>query len=143
MAGPPPYQLAREFNDPVATETRLARIEHIEDQIFDKAAQIVDAFLSFSEVTPNQTKPPPHWVEQYGEEGANQRLAVARRGWDPLSLAPAAAKYAAQTMVGISRGRSWRVRVTNNNLNVKLSLPAPTTREHPGPVTYEVLDVET
>jgi hypothetical protein len=143
MAAISPYNLQRQLSDPAATETRLARIEEIEDQIFQKASAIVDAFLSFSEVTPTQTEPPASWIAQYGYEGAKQRLAVARRGWDKLAEAPAAAKYAAQTMVGISRGKAWKAKITQNNLNVKIALPAPTTREHPGPVTYEVMDVET
>jgi ribosomal protein L6P/L9E len=46
-------------------------------------------------------------------------------------------------MAGISRTRSYRMKITQNNINVKLALPAPTTAEHPGPVTYEVRDLET
>ena len=52
-------------------------------------------------------------------------------------------KFAAQASIGISKARSYRVKLTQNNLNVKLTLPAPTTAEHPGSTVYEVRDLET
>jgi hypothetical protein len=138
------FHLQQELKDEKKKETRMARIEELENEIFERAAGVVNAYLSFAEVTPHQAEPPPEWVEQYGLLGAQQRLAIAKAGWLPASVAPAGAKLAIQAQIGISRGRAYRhARLTQNNLNVKISLPAPTTSEHPGPTVYEVRDLET
>lgn len=137
------FYLRKEIQDPDKKEERLARIEELENQIFERAAGVVNAVLSFTEVSPNQEEPPADWIEQYGEEAARRRLEIAKLGYLPQSLAPNGAKLGAQVMAGIARGRGHRVRLTQNNLNVKISLPAPTSAAHPGPVTYEVRDVET
>lgn len=137
------FALRKDLKDPKSKEARLARIEEIENETFERASGIVNAFLAFAEVTPQQEEPPEAWVEEFGAEGARQRLMVARAGWLPQAVAPAAAKLGAQMMVGILRGRGYKVRATQNNLNVTLTLPVPTTSEHPGPVVYEVRDVET
>jgi hypothetical protein len=137
------FMLRKELADEKQKELRLARIEDIENQIFEQAGGIVEATLAFHEVRPNQTEPPPDWVERYGEEGARQRLEVAKAGWMPASVAPAAVNYALKFMTGTMRGRAFRgAKLIQNNLNVKLELPAPTSREHPGPTTYEVRDLE-
>lgn len=136
------FYLRQELRDEKQKETRLARIEALEDEIFERATAVVNAFLAFTEVTPQQADPPPAWVAEYGEEGARQRLAVAKAGWLPQSVAPAAAKLAVQAQIGIARGRGYRVKLSQNNLNVTLQLPPPTSASHPGPVVYEVRDVE-
>ena len=137
------YALRKEFDDPVQKDVRLARIEELENRIFERASGVVDAALSFHEVRPQQTEPPEGWIAEFGAEGAHARLEVAKAGWLPASLAPNGFKLAAQVMAGIARGRGYRVKVTQNNLNVKIALPAPTSSAHPGPVTYEVRDLET
>jgi hypothetical protein len=138
------FYLRKELLDEKAKETRMARIEELENEIFERAAGVVNAYLSFAEVTPQQQEPPPEWVEKYGPEGAKQRLAIAKAGWLPASVAPAGAKLAVQAQIGISRGRAYKqARLTQNNLNVKISLPAPTSTDHPGPTVYEVRDLET
>lgn len=137
------FLLRHELKDEKLKETRLARIEELENEIFERASGVVNAGLSFTEIDPYQPDPPPQWVEQYGEEGAQLRLRAAKAMWAPASMAPSGFKLAAQVMAGIARGRGYRVRVTQNNLNVKIALPAPTTAEHPGPIVYEVRDLET
>lgn len=134
----------RDQRDEAKREERLARIEELENEIFERAAGVVNAYLSFSEVTPTQTEPPPAWVAEYGYDAAMQRLAVAKAGWLPASVAPAAAKLAVQAQIGISRGRGYRMKITQNNLNVKIALPAPTSSAYPAnDTTYEVRDLET
>ncbi len=137
------YALRKELADEKQKEVRLARIEELENEIFERASGVVNAALAFHEVSPTQTEPPESWVAQYGYEGAVQRLAVAKSQWLPSSVAPNGTKLAVAVMVGISRGRSYRVKMTQNTLNVKIALPAPTTAAHPGPVVYEVRDLET
>jgi len=136
------YELAKEFRDDAAKETRLARIEELETAVLEQSAQVVQAILAFSEISPQQQEPPPDWVTMYGEEGARQRLAVARNGWAPASLAASGGKLAQQMMVGILRGRGYRNKVAVRNLNVKIALPAPTSQAHPGPELFAVKDIE-
>lgn len=137
------FYLRQELRDEKQKEARLARIEELEQRVFEQASGVVEATFAFHEVSPGQTEPPAAWVEQYGLEAAKQRLEVAKNGWLPASMAANAVKLAVQYMAGSSRGRAYRnQKLIQNNLNVKIALPAPTSREHPGPTTYEVRDLE-
>jgi len=136
------HALAKELKDERKKEERLSRITELEDRIFERASGVVEAALSFHEVSYDQALPPPSWVSEFGMEGAMQRLQVAKAGWMPQNLAPSAARLAAQVMTGISRGRAFRVRLSQNVLNVKINLPAPTSSAHPGPEVYQVKDIE-
>jgi hypothetical protein len=130
-----PWELAKAYNDPVQAEARMARIVELEDKVYARATAVAEAFLSFHEVKPGQTEPPPAWVEEFGEEGARQRLEVAKAGWLPASIAPAAAKYAIQAMAGISRGRRFNQQKAAGALNVAvITLPAPTSAASPAAV---------
>lgn len=137
------FALRKELADEKQKEMRLARMEELEHEIFERASAVVNAFCAFSEVAPDQEDPPAAWIAEYGEEAARQRLRIAKAGWFPQSVMPAGAKVSLQAMIGISRGRGYRVKLTQNNLNVRIALPAPTTTENPGPVVYEVRDLET
>jgi hypothetical protein len=130
------------LSDPALKEQRLARIEQLEDEVFEQAVGIVQQVLAFGEVSHDQVDPPQEWIDQFGEDEAAKRLKLAKSGWLPASASPAAFKYALQAMGGIAKGRAWRVKVTQNNLNVKIALPAPTSTAHPGPITYEVRDLD-
>lgn len=124
-------------------EARLARIEQIEEEVFQTAAGVVEAALAFHEVDHNQQEPPPAWVEKYGLYAARKRLAVAKASWMPPSIAPVGPKLAVQVLVGIRRGRQFNAaQVVQNNLNVKIALPAPTSTAHPGPVVYPEKEIE-
>lgn len=124
-------------------EARLARIEEIEDQVYQTAAAVVEAALSFHEVDHNQQEPPPEWVEKYGLYAARKRLAVAKASWMPSSIAPVGPRLAVQFMAGVRRGRQFSAaQIVQNNLNVKIALPAPTSTEHPGPVVYPEKEIE-
>ncbi len=136
------FLLRQEFKDEAKKADRLARLEELENQIFERASAVVNAALSFVEIDPNATDPPQSWIDEYGEEVARQRLKVAQSLWLPASVVPAGFKLASQAMTGISRGRAYKVRITQNTMNVKLTLPAPTTNEHPGATVYEVRDLE-
>jgi hypothetical protein len=131
-----PWDLAQARKSEEQIELRRARLEEFEERIFVAAAQIVEAQLAFSEVAPNQEHPPAAWVEEYGEEGAKQRLLVAKSGWLPKSHAPAAADLAARVTVGIARARRHQLNVRNQQINVTMALPAPTSAEHSGETAY-------
>lgn len=110
--------------------------------MFETAAEVVEGVLRFKDVSFDQTEPPEEWVLEYGEAEAKKKLALARSGWLPASTAPAGFQVALRALTGIARSHGYKVKVTQNNLNVKIALPAPTTAEHPGPVTYEVRELE-
>lgn len=125
------WALAKELKDEGKREERMARITELEDRVCDRAAGVIEAVLSFHEVSPRQTEPPADWVEQYGEDGAKQRLEVAKSGWLPNSEAPNATKLASYIYTGITRARGHKVNFNARTLNVKIALPAPTSSAHP------------
>jgi hypothetical protein len=137
-----PFALAKQLQDEQAKEARLARIVEMEDRVYELASGVVEAALSFHEVDPQQPEPPEEWVKLYGQTAAEQRLRVAKSGWEPASVAPSGVKLAAQVAAGISRGRGYRTKLTQNNLNVKIELPAPTSSQHPIGDGYAVKDIE-
>lgn len=138
------FYLAKELRDEQQKAIRLERMDQLEQRVYEQSSSVVEALLAFAEIDPHQAEPPPAWVEAYGQEGAEQRLRIAKAAWLPQSVFPAGGKLALQAMTGISRGRAYRnAKLTQNNINVKvISLPAPTSREHPGPTVYEVRDLE-
>lgn len=136
------FALTAEVKNEAAKEERLAKIEQLENKVFEQAVEVVSGFLDFSTIRPDQEEPPPEWVAQYGQESAEMRLMLAKTAWAPKSLQPAGVDTAVRAMTAISRSKGHRVKLTQNNLNVKIALPAPTSASHPGPVTYEVRDLE-
>lgn len=127
---------------PAAREQRLARMKEIEDDVYAHALGSVEAMLSYYEVSPLDENPPEAWVEKYGLEAAQHRLKVAKDGHLTKANAPIALHSALHLVVGIAKARGQSVRVGTLELNARISLPAPTTAEHPGPVAYEVRDLE-
>lgn len=131
------------LRDPVAKEERLAKILEIEDRIADKANQVIDAIVHFGEIDPEQAEPPIEWEHMYGAEGAKQRFRVMQASWLPAKEAPVALRLVTQVKVGIDRARAHKVETQNNTINVQmLTLPAPTSVEHPGKTHYAVIDVD-
>jgi hypothetical protein len=124
-------------------EERLSRIRDLEDDILERSCRVVDAGMAWGEVEFNQPEPPREWVEQYGEKAARDRLNIAKAAWMPQSQAPVGLKLAAQVLVGIAKARGLRVAQTNNQLNVQICLPPPTSKAHPDEAEqYEVIDVD-
>lgn len=112
---------------------RLERLESLENEVYETALAIVDAGLSFAEVTPMQQEPPDSWVSRYGQRNAEMRLEVAKQGWLPQSQVASGIKNAALVMSNIMRTRSNERRVASAQgaqLNVVLELPQPTSKEH-------------
>lgn len=124
------------------TEIRVNRINEIESRIYDRAAAVVEAHISFHEVTRDQEEAPKEWVRMYGKEGAEQRLAVARTGWGKGSEAPSGVKVAQAVMVAIQRGRAFKQALGSGKVNVTISLPAPTSASHELEGSYPSKDLE-
>lgn len=131
-----------ERNSAKAREERLARMLDAEDAMLDRASQLIDAFMAFHEVAPDATEPPPHWISEFGLEGARQRLEVAKRGWANAGEMPGGVKLAQMTYVGIQKARGRSSSIRAHNLNVAIQLPAPTSADHPGAVNYPTLEIE-
>lgn len=139
----PHHPLHRELADDEVKAKRLQRMLELEDEIYQTAGGVIGAFLDFHLVDPQQPDPPPEWVERFGEQAARQRLAVAKAGWMPPSLMPAAVKTAVAVQAGIGRSR----RMTNKgaitaSVNVQLQLPAPTAAGQPGAPQYPTREIE-
>ena len=128
--------------DPEAVALRQSKIAALEDEVFQTSVGVVQAMLDFHLVTPQQQDPPPEWVEQWGEEAARQRLAVAKAGWMPNSLKPSGLDVATRIVTGIARARGARQVSGPAEINVKLSLPAPTSVGQPGAPVYPTKEVE-
>ena len=123
-------------------QKRLELMTDLEDGIQERCLRVLDGYLAFEEVRPDSQEPPPEWVAKYGVEGAERRLALARVGWMPKQYTPGAFDAAQKFVTGTQKARSEK-RVGGTQLNVQmLVFPAPTTREHPGPVVYEVKELE-
>jgi hypothetical protein len=139
-----PTAVLREIHGEPEKAARLTRMLEIEDEVFQTAAGILGAALDFCHVAPDQQEPPPDWVSRFGEEGAKQRLAVAKAGWMPPSLAPASLKLAAQMYTGIARIRGMAARGASGprEVNAKIALPAPKGAGMPGAPEYPSKEVE-
>jgi hypothetical protein len=132
-----------EHRDPDAVAARMERISEIEDEVFQTSAAVVQATLDFHLVRPDQQEPPPEWVEEYGLEAALQRLAVAKAGWMPNSQAPAAVGLASRIVTGIARARRTGIQALGpREINVKLTLPVPTSAAQPGAPVYPTKEIE-
>lgn len=137
--------LTRELTDPARQELRVQRMQQIEEQIFEKCAALMEAHLDAAEVDPDQQEPPPEWVERWGLDVARRRLIFAKMGYLPASQMPSAVKLSGQYVLGVVKGRQSRIgKLTQNVLNVKIALPAPTSAEHPTPEipAYPVREIE-
>ena len=109
--------------------------------ILQTAMSNVAAIQSFSQFHPSDENPPESWVQELGLEAARKKFDRAKKGWGSVKDAPFGAVQALHLVIGIAKARGQSVRVGTLELNARISLPAPTTAEHPGPVVYEVRDI--
>lgn len=138
-----PTAALREIHGDAEKAARLARMIQVEDEVFQTSAQILAATLDACHVEPNQAEPPAEWVAQYGEQAAQRRLAVAKAGWMPRSLAPNFITVAGQIYTAISRARSHQALGGGpREVNAKIALPAPTSASMPGAPEYPSKEVE-
>lgn len=137
-----PTAALREIRDEAEKAARLARMVQIEDEVFQTAAGILAATLDAAHVDPTQPDPPPEWVAELGEKAARQRLAVAKAGWMPRSLAPNFIDVAGRVYTGITRARQHQQSTGPREINAKIALPAPTSASMPGAPEYPEKEVE-
>lgn len=124
----------------------LQKIQDVEDSVLVSACHIVEAHLSFHEVSPYEENPPEEWVEQYGVKAAELRLKVAKTGHLPVKDLPSGVVTAQRVMLGMAKARGQAPAVLINQggaLPVRtMALPSPATKQHPGPEQYESREVE-
>lgn len=134
---------AAEHRDPDAIAARQSKIAALEDEVFQTSVGVVQAMLDFHLVTPDQQEPPPEWVEEWGQQAAEQRLRVAKAGWMPNSLKPSGLDVATRIVTGIARARGSRQQAIGPaEINVKLHLPPPTSAAQPGAPVYPSKEIE-
>lgn len=137
------HRILRDFRSDAAREERLRKMQETEDECYQAASQIVDAYLSFTEIDFDQQDPPAEWVSRFGEEGARRRLQIARLGWAPKEQMPGGVVIAHKFMDGVIKANVKRGGKKVINLNATISLPAPTSAEHPGEgQQYPVREIE-
>ena len=108
-----------------------AALDTIQDSIFRESLQVVDDGLHFADIEPDMLKeggkPPPEWVEELGQKGAERRMRVAGYCLAPKKDAPMGISLAASTVAAISnaRARSNQGPKTLNVQFVQISEPLP------------------
>ena len=137
-----PLDLTKAYASDSARTLRMERMLAIEDEILEHSLGIVRGMLSAAEIRPSDENPPEEWVQRLGKEAAEQQLAVARECWLPASKMPGFVVHSTHLVVGIAKARGQKIHLRAGELNVKISLPAPTTAEHPGEVVYETREIE-
>lgn len=131
-----------EYRSAKAREERWEKMERVQDEVFASAAGIMQAFMAFAEIEPDQQEPPEEWIAEFGPKGAALRLKVAKLGWGRKDEMPGGVAVAEKVYTGINKARQKSQRATQAPLNVTISLPAPTSAEHPGGETYPVRELE-
>ena len=92
---------------PLATvKSQLAKVRELEDRVFEKATDVVDACLSAPDIPEDLTEPPPAWVDRFGEEDAARRLRIARHSLMSAKEAPVYLKVATSVQAGIMKVRA-------------------------------------
>ena len=101
-------QLAEVITGPERLANQHARLQRLEDDLLERAMNIVDGSMAFSEIDPADEQPPKEWIAEFGEEGARRRMRVARASWMNAKEAPVGIKVAAQVAVGIMRANAQK-----------------------------------
>lgn len=71
-------------------EIQTQLIRQTEDQVFLRAAKVMEGTLAFDEIDPEQPDPPEEWVRKLGHEEAVRRLRVAKYSLMSAKDAPVA-----------------------------------------------------
>lgn len=93
-------------------EQKAEQLKHIEQELFEKSFEIVDAATDFFHFESDEDDAGfDHYVAMmeskgYTHERAVRRARAARAAWKPLKDSPVAFKMAQATMVGILKMRS-------------------------------------
>lgn len=127
-------------SEPHLAIEKAAKIKQFEDEILEDSLGIVDAVLSFGDITGefhDESQIPQHWLDRANgdREAAKKRMRIAKAAWMNKGSAPIAFDVATKISSSIIKARSVEKagpRVLNIQL-VQLSAPLP---------TFDVIDVD-
>lgn len=92
------------------------------ERVVALSREIVEAGLSFADIGPADTDPPPAWVQTWGVEGATRRFRVARAAWLPSREAPSAIAIATDVLKMDARVKAASKGAPLPQLNVAIQL---------------------
>lgn len=99
-------ELAQVLPAPQALASRMEHLRELQDQLLQRSLQVLDASVRFAEVEADTEHPPPAWIDELGEVGAQMRLRIARASWMSAKESPVGIKVAANLAVGILRAKA-------------------------------------
>lgn len=101
-----------------AKKQRLERLAVVEDELMDEATEVLRGAHRFTEIAPDATEPPEHWITEYGPERAQRMLRAAQAAWVKTSDAPMGLKLASMTFGAIVKARAAKDSQKAPKLNV-------------------------
>ncbi len=111
-------------------EQKETELQAIENDLYRDSITLMRDGLKFADIEPDQTEPPPAWVEELGMDGALKKLRTAKYNLMAASAAPVGIKVAAQIFTGITKARATE-RAAPRSLNIaKVYMTVP-AREYP------------
>lgn len=118
--------LARRGEDGLSRQHHL---DAIDDELFEKHAEIVSAMAEWANIDPASDEVPPEWVAKMGLEKATKVWRIARASWESNKNAPVGLANSVKTHAGLSAARAKRQSTVPRNLNMQavfITLPAGT-----------------
>lgn len=78
----------------------------MEDEILTETSQIIRGAMNFHKIDPEAKEPPADWVEELGQEKADEQFRLARYALMSMKNAPVAFKMATAVHASIVKARS-------------------------------------
>lgn len=87
-------------------ERKQKDLESIENDLFNKSAEILEGVLLFADLAPGAEMPPESWFQKYGTERATRMFRLAQYATMSAKEAPVAIKVAESVARGVMKARS-------------------------------------
>lgn len=140
-----PARRAQELRAPKAPlrvdETAaIERIKGIEDELFERHAQVLQDAALFRDIDPSQQEPPQEWVDRLGKRDAERTYRLARAAWLPKKDAPAGFDISRSVVASMLKARVGRGEGATINIGIFMPPPDPdrTIEDEP----YPIVEVE-
>ncbi len=110
------------------------RIRHVEDELLEKAQNVIEDVLDFAEIDPASEDGNEELIQRWSKElgsraAALKRYRIALAGWASSAQAPAGIKIAQETYIGITKARAKEVTVNIGTLNAVVMMPQCATAD--------------
>ena len=100
------------------------------ERVVELSQQIVEAGLSFADISPADVAPPKAWVDKLGAEQAERKFRMARAAWLPSREAPTGISIATDILKMDAKVKAAKKTTAPATLNVAIQVNvAP--REYP------------